>query len=89
MKRINNTNSFTVNSGPYVFLLSYKTVVAYYRIKTRTYYVTDEKFSATTTRHINSFVSNNKKEIVSQESIESLFAKGNNWNEPQTKRNMG
>ena len=70
LRKIGSNMSTMTLSGTEV-LFSYATPVAY-RSGGR-YYVTDEKFSVTTTRHVNKWTTANR-ETVPQAQIEALVA---------------
>ena len=55
----------------YTVLFSYSTPVAAYHANGG-YFVTEQKFSQTTSKHINKWLHGNPAETVSQEFIESL-----------------
>ena len=65
-----NETELTTKEGNRLFF-SYETLVA---VRTQsTVYVTDEKYSNTTTQHINKWVGNLNFENVSQNQLEEVF----------------
>jgi hypothetical protein len=54
-------------------LFSYETPVVVHHPDSGKYYVSTTKFSATTTRHKNSFVGGNDYTLISQEALEAIY----------------
>jgi hypothetical protein len=63
-------NKTEVIVGDRTVLFSYNTPVAYH-VKGVGYFVTEKKFSVTTSKHINQWLDGAPKAIVSQEQVES------------------
>jgi hypothetical protein len=74
-------NMFIKFNLKYIILISYETPVAAYDKENHVCYITEKKWSQTTTRHIHKWVSTldslEKTEKVSQETIEEIYLYGN------------
>lgn len=66
-------NVTEVETKKYLILVSYSTPVAYQDKKTGKFYRTDEKFSVTTSKHINQWLEGVRCLEVSQIQIEALL----------------
>ena len=66
------SNMTQLDVGNFVILFSYDTPVAYLDNGTGIYYQTDQKFSNTTSKHINKWLAGQPAETVSQADIEAL-----------------
>ena len=77
MTRIGQKNAFEVTTKNHLFLLSYRTTVAFFELATWRYFITDEFYSVTTSRHLNAFIKGvSKKDVfkTSQETIDKLWS---------------
>lgn len=59
-----------------ILYFSYKTLVAFERFDINVIYVTNKKYSQTTSKHINLIISSAKRESVTPEALELLANKG-------------
>ena len=79
-RRKPRTNTNIVNKGNYVILVSYDTPVAAYSPDEDICYITEKKYSRTTTKHINQWVSELKDLVdtpkVPQEVIDHICLHG-------------
>ena len=71
LKRQGNTNAIEVDKGDRVVLFSYSTAVAVL-VKGEGFYRTEQKYSVTTSRHINKWLDGVQAQTVSQAEIDRL-----------------
>jgi len=71
LKRQGNTNAIEVDRGACVVLFSYQTAVAVL-VKGEGWYRTDQRYSVTTSRHINKWLDGVEAKTVPQAEIDRL-----------------
>ena len=71
LQRQGNTNAIEVDKGDRVVLFSYSTAVAL-RVAGDRWYRTAQKYSVTTSRHINKWLDGVEAKVVSQAEIDRL-----------------